>query len=40
MTAPTLLRADYSVLRMVLAEIGAMERPLVVWLAEMEGAQQ
>ena len=36
MTAPTLLRADYSVLRMVLAEIGAMERPFVVWLAEME----
>ena len=36
MTAPTLLRADYSVLRMVLAEIGAMERPLVLWLAEME----
>ena len=36
MTAPTLLRSDHSVLRMVLAEVGAMERPLVVWLAEME----
>ena len=36
MTAPTHLRADHSVLRMVLAEIGAMERPFVLWLAEME----
>ena len=27
---------DYAVLRMVLAHIGAMERPLVQWLAEME----
>ncbi len=30
------LDPDYAVLRMVLADIGAMERPFVQWLAEME----